>query len=494
MNKILTIRLSLKLTDNMGKRYDNPSNLRLANARHGISREIYISSDKSLYDLHLLIQKLFGWKDFSTHCFELCNEDFLKLTRGNPDIYKDLTGILFRPDCSRSFDWCWHDFKDDEELYKCSILMEGSFFNAKRMGMDSSVNQDLFPQDIKPKPFNKELNPKSNCLIERITVGEIFKPFKKPDYKSLSPGEVSMWTKKIHENALFCVKRLMDLRKNYETDFYGEYDALRELDGWKKSYALLKRIHENPVAVQSRFGLSYEEAKKRHRDMFFSCFEQSKNILINYNPRLEPFLSELDYSYDSGEDWHINLRCTNAFELGEMKDLGYQKSYRSKSATPSLVPEDERAELYPRSLPDELNAKNLVAEPSAKNWGYDRKLSPSNKTPSDLNDDMPHESKLFRPKEKSKNPDQEVSCWIDFSGRPASSKTLEFLEKVNNSHSPICSRSDGVFLMDDIGGVPGFFDFLRTLKGRDKEASRKVREQAASYGWSETKDPRDIKL
>lgn len=47
--------------------------------KNGISRDILVSADQSLLQLHYIIQKLFGWGNGHLHKFELFPKDMEKL-------------------------------------------------------------------------------------------------------------------------------------------------------------------------------------------------------------------------------------------------------------------------------------------------------------------------------------------------------------------------------------------------------------------------------
>ena len=56
---------------------------------------------------------------------------------------------------------------------------------------------------------------------------------------------------------------------------------------------------------------------------------------------------------------------------------------------------------------------------------------------------------------------------------------------VKLKHRPVCLYRDGVSVMDDVGGMSGFADFLRTIyEGSDVDERRSMREWASSMGWS----------
>ena len=61
-------------------------------------------------------------------------------------------------------------------------------------------------------------------------------------------------------------------------------------------------------------------------------------------------------------------------------------------------------------------------------------------------------------------------------------------EMVLNEHRPACIHKDGVFLLDDVGGLSGFADFLGTVyESEDKQERDEHRAWAKSLGWSEKK-------
>ena len=59
---------------------------------------------------------------------------------------------------------------------------------------------------------------------------------------------------------------------------------------------------------------------------------------------------------------------------------------------------------------------------------------------------------------------------------------------VISKHKPVCINKAGLSVLDDVGGLSGFADFLGTIyEGEDKEESSGARAWAKSLGWSDTK-------
>ncbi|MGI6626755.1 MAG: IS1096 element passenger TnpR family protein [Bacillota bacterium] len=61
-------------------------------------------------------------------------------------------------------------------------------------------------------------------------------------------------------------------------------------------------------------------------------------------------------------------------------------------------------------------------------------------------------------------------------------------DTVLGKHKPVCIHRDGMSLLDDVGGLSGFANFLGTIyEGEDKEESSSLRAWARSLGWSARK-------
>lgn len=59
---------------------------------------------------------------------------------------------------------------------------------------------------------------------------------------------------------------------------------------------------------------------------------------------------------------------------------------------------------------------------------------------------------------------------------------------VLSKHKPVCINKDGISVLDDVGGLSGFANFLGTIyEGEDKEEATNARTWAKSLGWSNRK-------
>lgn len=61
-------------------------------------------------------------------------------------------------------------------------------------------------------------------------------------------------------------------------------------------------------------------------------------------------------------------------------------------------------------------------------------------------------------------------------------------EIVIDQHRPVCLHKQGLSVLDNVGGLSGFANFLRTIyEGEDKEEVKMTRAWARSLGWSDKK-------
>lgn len=60
----------------------------------------------------------------------------------------------------------------------------------------------------------------------------------------------------------------------------------------------------------------------------------------------------------------------------------------------------------------------------------------------------------------------------------------EQIMAVNERRRPVCISIDGLALMDDVGGVYGYADFLRTIHEGDPDEAAEYHEWARSMGWT----------
>lgn len=77
--------------------------------------------------------------------------------------------------------------------------------------------------------------------------------------------------------------------------------------------------------------------------------------------------------------------------------------------------------------------------------------------------------------------------FIDSKGDKVSPDLIEKLQKVVLDMAPVCVMVDGLNVMDDVGGLHGYFEFLRTVNSKrpeDLEEKENLRLWARGMGWT----------
>ena len=59
------------------------------------------------------------------------------------------------------------------------------------------------------------------------------------------------------------------------------------------------------------------------------------------------------------------------------------------------------------------------------------------------------------------------------------------LEETVIGHRPVCIRKDGIELVDDVGGIRGFCDMLRTIYEADPDDEEAADERDVMLNWAE---------
>jgi len=73
---------------------------------------------------------------------------------------------------------------------------------------------------------------------------------------------------------------------------------------------------------------------------------------------------------------------------------------------------------------------------------------------------------------------------VDKNLEPVSGQIREALEKILSDMGPICIAAEGVNVMDDVGGIYGYADFLEELNNCPKDQAREMRAWAREMGWT----------
>lgn len=321
--------LKLTLVKNDGSIITDANGLRLAGARQAISRELLADEDMCLYELHVMIQRLFGWKNIHLHKFSLMQEDFSRITCGRCiEAYKELCGVLFM--CGGDpfgFRWNWHElFKDmpygrleevgygipAKESYCVNQYLAGQppIFNAETR-REISVWTDMITDeecdDTEHVPAHM-----ANILLERIRLNEILLPsgneLSEPD--DTLKLRTELWRKQLSEQTAAIGVKISNLHKQNPNYCEDMYRVFREFRTAGADFMELMRIKPNEERVRKVFGVDYETARIAFRDKFIKLNREAYDLINNYNPKIEPLFDSLLYSYDCGDEWCVKIECS----------------------------------------------------------------------------------------------------------------------------------------------------------------------------------------
>lgn len=89
--------------------------------------------------------------------------------------------------------------------------------------------------------------------------------------------------------------------------------------------------------------------------------------------------------------------------------------------------------------------------------------------------DMLHDKNGFVP---------EKALFVDAFGQQIDGEFLDKLREIQRKEKLICIAWDGMSLVDDVGGVGGFCEFLETINGDDPEEKKSYKTWARSLGWT----------
>ena len=178
-----------------------------------------------------------------------------------------------------------------------------------------------------------------------------------------------------------------------------------------------------------------KEIKKFYREEPEKVMTEQQKLIKEYENALAPFFSfsnptvlpvtnELFYEYDFGDDWCVKITCVDSYTANENYDTSYFAAHLSEDGSFT----DER----------KIRAKDLQ--------------------------------------------------YVDHEGKPVLDWELrDKLQQAYIKAEPVCVMADGLNVMDDVGGLYGYRDFLRLLNSKnpdDAEEKESARKWAKGMGWT----------
>lgn len=79
---------------------------------------------------------------------------------------------------------------------------------------------------------------------------------------------------------------------------------------------------------------------------------------------------------------------------------------------------------------------------------------------------------------------QEKALFVDVFDHEVSGEFLDKLKSIEKKEKPVCIAWDGMNLVDDVGGIHGFCEFLVAINGDDPKKKKFYKTWAKSLGWT----------
>jgi len=410
---------------------EKKSFLKNAKAKEGIIREVLVPGEMNLHSLHYMLQKLFGWQNSHLHNFFLSSTDFEMVTDNKRvDEYLNLCGTLFRFPGSELDDQFWDDDYEDEVSIKSWLRSKYTY------GFVDLAVENSYPRNIE---YVKELKTR----------------FKK------------------------------EFKKNKDM----KLDELRDLAFFENGYnVLLENIlvrHLFAKGLSSEMQLSAEQWRKfqkvfvlSKKDYYDTFREENPD---EYEAMLELF-DELLELRKSEVSFHRGMHTGHAADI---------KKQFGKTAEEIIEELDERIADLEEVLLPEMADGNPQPIPFADSiyYCYDFgddwtvKITCTDAYISDQNFDWCNPDSINKKTGARKIPKKPLK-FVDSEGKEVSGEESARLSEVYLTSVPKCIYADGLNVMDDVGGIYGFCDFLETINGDDVHEAEESRNWAKWMGWT----------
>jgi hypothetical protein len=77
----------------------------------------------------------------------------------------------------------------------------------------------------------------------------------------------------------------------------------------------------------------------------------------------------------------------------------------------------------------------------------------------------------------------EDSVYLDKDGKKIRGALYRAVRRAEMEKMPSCIAAEGLPLVEDVGGIQGYFDFIRNIYRGDEEMASSLREWARGLGW-----------
>ena len=376
-------------------------------------------------------------------------------------------------------------FLSEQSVYRVKFeLCEGFFYGASSdMGLDKEEREELLRYAKAESGITREVLIPGDMNLHALhyMIQSLFGwqnshlhhfSISQDAFAQMTEGRFDKWTELCGKLFRFGTDDMEDL---YWDD---DYEPGISVKSW------LKSKYRAPY-IQKAYADSLEgnlegiaDFKKRFSDIPMDIMLEDLNNRVvfeeDYNTLIEgltlhellPVFKELYYLYDYGDDWCVHISMIDKYDRKTNADL--QPSVAGGWFVPDIMNEKDGLSKYRYFIDDGENNIQKELEKQAAEKG-----APKKEYAITAAGEAYDFSGLFDAVDNR----QHFECEVDEELRAQ-------LALVDVKKMPICTKADGLNVMDDVGGISGLLDFYRTINGDDPDEKAEMREWARGLGWA----------
>lgn len=408
----------------------------------GITRDLIVPAEMSLHELNYAILESFGFQNNHLHRFVLPKGLFSSVTGETIYGWQKWCGTLFRFPQDDFDEIYWDDdYKEDKSpkawmktKYTAGRKNYGTaetfIENRRRAENDWREEERRAGKNGREKLYQdheyfaeywRDMLDVGDVhdLLERLTLRELL--FCRGDEEWNSEAWKNTMEKRVAEKE-HIVREL-----SCSAAWGALLDGMRLLRQWRGERTYWDRLlweQKCGVGTEAHGNPTsqMEKAGEKIRDLEYRL-EPLMNAL---NPELLPLTDTLFFNYDFGDDWLIRLTCTDVY-----------------------CRNDPAVDFHMESIGEDMDP-DTVCDLVKKGLG-----------------------KEF----------PEDSVYLDKDGKKIRGALYRAVRRAEMEKMPFCISAEGLPLVEDVGGIQGYFDFIRNIYRGDEEMASSLREWARGLGW-----------
>lgn len=376
-------------------------------------------------------------------------------------------------------------FLSEKSIYRVRFeLCEGFFYGASLdMGLDKEEREELLRYAKAESGITREVLIPGDMNLHALhyLIQSLFGwqnshlhhfSISQNAFAQMTEGRFDKWTELCGKLFRFGTDDMEDL---YWDD---DYEPGISVKSW------LKSKYRAPY-IQKAYADSLEgnlegiaDFKKRFPDIPMDIMLEDLNSRVvfeeDYNTLLEgltlhellPVIKDLYYLYDYGDDWCVHISMIDKYDRKTNTDL--QPSVAGGWVVPDIMNEKDGLSKYRYFIDDGENNIQQELEKLAAEKGESKKEYETTEA-----GEVYDISGLFEAVDNR----QIFECEV-------SEELRAQLAVVDVKKMPVCTKADGLNVMDDVGGISGLLDFYRIINGEDPDEKAEMREWARGLGWT----------